>query len=468
MNLPELGVEWEALAGRFGGELILPGSTGYDAARKPAMARFHDVRPSAIARCGAAADVAATIAFARSHGLQLSIRCGGHSVAGRSSGEGIIIDVAPMQSISVGDGTATVGAGFRLSALYDGLYTHGVTVPAGCGPDVGISGLTLGGGIGVLGRKHGLTCDRLRGAQIVLADGSVVECDDERDPDLFWALRGAGGGNFGVVTSLVFETVTAPDTTAFHLRWPIEEALELIDCWQAWAPAAPDEIDATLRLAIGPGTEQARAELFGAVLTTEAEAREHVTGFVSDSGHQPVDVRFRQLPYPDAKRFLNEVDQHDEPPSDGDSALHTHAYAKSEFFRQRVDRAVLDALVRNFTRAVVDTCSREVAFMPWGGAYNRVTTDATAFPHREELFLVQHLLDMPPDASADERESGHAWLTRSWELLHSSGSGGVYPNFPDPDLESPGRAYYDGNYERLRRVKTAYDPEGLFRTQELP
>jgi FAD/FMN-containing dehydrogenase len=154
-----------------------------------------------------------------------------------------------------------------------------------------------------MGRKYGLTCDRLRRAQIVLADGRVVECDENRDPDLFWALRGAGGGNFGVVTSLVFETVGAPQTTAFQLRWSIDHAARLIESWQAWAPIAPDHVDATLRLASGPGTRPARVEVFGAVLAGEAEAREHLGGFISDAGQEPVSAGFREAPYPAAKRY---------------------------------------------------------------------------------------------------------------------------------------------------------------------
>jgi FAD/FMN-containing dehydrogenase len=330
-------VELDALAGLVGGEVIVPGSAEYDTARKPVMARFHEVTPAAIVRCETPADASAAIGFARRTGLPPSIRCGGHSVAGRSSGEGIVVDVTPMHSVSVGDGTATVGAGVRLGELYDALYTHGVTVPAGCGPSVGIAGLTLGGGIGVLGRKYGLSCDRLRRAQLVLADGSVVECDEDRDPDLFWALRGAGGGNFGVVTSFVFETVTAPQTTAFHLRWSTDQAVALIENWQASAPIAPDEVDATLRLASGRGAGPAGVELFGAVLASEAEARDRLGSFVSDVGQKPVCTSFRHLPYPEAKRYLNELDQHDESSNGDDSASRGHLFAKSEFFRRPLD-----------------------------------------------------------------------------------------------------------------------------------
>ena len=455
-------VEWEVLDGLVGGEVILPGSAEYDTARKPAMARFHEVRPAAIVRCERPADASAAIGLARRRGLPVSIRCGGHSVAGRSSGEGIVIDVTPMRCVSAGDGSATVGAGARLGDLYDALYAHGVTVPAGCGPSVGIAGLTLGGGIGVLGRKYGLTCDRLRRAQVVLANGNVVECDADHHPDLFWALRGAGGGNFGVVTSFVFDTVTAPETTAFHLRWSTNQAVALIESWQAWAPVAAEEVDATLRLASDSRGASAGVELFGAVLASEAEAREHLGGFTSEAGQRPRSASFRPLSYPEAKRYLNELDQHDEQSSD-DSGSRGHLFAKSEFFRRRLDRATIEALVRNLAREIHGARSREIAFMPWGAAYNRVAPDATAFPHRQELFLVQHLLELEPQASESDRADGHSWLTRSWELLHPSGSGGVYPNFPDPELTNSGRAYYGENYARLRRVKADYDPDNIFR-----
>ncbi|MBV9941789.1 MAG: BBE domain-containing protein, partial [Solirubrobacterales bacterium] len=297
-----------------------------------------------------------------------------------------------------------------------------------------------------------------------LADGSVVQCDEDHDPDLFWALRGAAGGNFGVVSSLVFETVTAPETTAFYLRWSIDQAVALIESWQAWAPNAPEEVDATLRLASGLGPGSPRVELFGAVLASEAGARKRLGSFISGAEQKPVSTSFRELPYPEAKKYLNELDQHHDEPSGGDDlASRGHLFAKSEFFRRRLGRATVEALVRNLPFETGSVRSREIAFMPWGGAYNRVAPDATAFPHREELFLVQHLLELEPEASGADRDSAHSWLTRSWELLHPSGSGGVYPDFPDPQLANPGRAYYGENYARLMRVKAAYDPDNTFR-----
>jgi FAD/FMN-containing dehydrogenase len=454
-------VEWDELSGAVRGEVVLPASAAYDDVRKPAMARFDHVMPAAIVRCTTSADISAAIGFARRAGVQLGIRCGGHSVAGRSSTEGILVDVTPMRDISVTGEVATVGAGVRLGELYEALHEHGVTIPAGCGPSVGIAGLTLGGGIGILGRRYGLTCDRLLRAQIVLADGRVVECSESQSPDLFWALRGAGGGNFGVVTSLVFAAVPAPDPTVFRLRWPIANATALVDTWQKWAPDAPDDVDATLRLTGGTHGEPPKVELFGAVLGDDNKTAQRLDAFLSRARLTPAAEWSRQTAYPLAKRHLNELDQHEDS-SAGESNRQGHIYSKSEFFRRSLDRQTIDALVEGISREAAGALVREVAFMPWGGAYNSVASDATAFPHRSERFLVQHLFETDPDASEAEADAARGWLQRSWALLEPSGSGGVYPNFPDPDLADFGRAYYRENYERLLEVKATYDPDNVF------
>ena len=165
---------------------------------RPPIPLLEHLRPQAIARCRSAADVAEALAHARRHGLAVAARSGGHCFGGRSSTEGLLVDVGPMNGVTVGDGVATIGAGARLGEVYDALDAHGLTIAGGCGPTVGIAGLTLGGGLGILGRTYGLTCDQLLGAEVVLADGRVLEVSDG---DLLWALRGAGGGRFGVVTA---------------------------------------------------------------------------------------------------------------------------------------------------------------------------------------------------------------------------------------------------------------------------
>lgn len=455
MMRPDVG----ALQGVIAGDVILPGSPEYERVHKPVMARFHNVRPRAVVLCKTPTDVSETISFASRAGLETAIRSGGHSVAGLSSTRGIVIDVTPMRSISVSGGAATVGAGARLGDLYDALHEHGLTIPAGCGPSVGIAGLTLGGGVGILGRKYGLTCDHLIAAQVVLADGRVVECDDDHHEELFWALRGAGGGTFGVVTTLVFRTVPAPAATCFHLVWPLAQAAAVIDAWQAWAPAAPDELDASLLLtATGDPDRPRMANLLGAMHGNEADAAERLGELVARAGVNPTSASRRRMRYREAKRYLAQLgDQL------GESGQEEgHLFSKSEFFRQRLPTETIEALVENLSRGLVPGQSRHLDFLPWGGAYNRARSDATAFVHRDELFLVQHLLVVDPHASTTETEAARDWLTRAWALAHPWGSGGVYQNFPDPDLENSGHAYYGTNYDRLLHVKARYDPANFF------
>ncbi len=469
--------DWGALQRAISGDVILPNSPEYDLVRKPAIASFHDVRPQAIVLCTTPADVSETISFARRSGLRPAARSGGHCFAGRSSTEGIVIDVTPMRSVSVSGGLATVGAGARLGEVYDALDEHGLTIPAGCGPSVGIAGLTLGGGLGILGRKYGLTSDHLLGAQIVLADGRVVECDEHHDQELFWALRGAGGGNFGVVTSLVFGTLPAPTATAFHLVWPHTHAVAVIDAWQAWAPTAPDELAASLLLTAADDVETPPVvNLFGAMLGTESDTAGLLDELVARAGVDPTSASRKYTSYRETKRYLAELgdvmageDDRLGEASRGEPAQEGHPFSKSGFFRRPLPTEAIAALVENLLEGRVAGQSREMDFTPWGGAYNRVRADATAFVHREELFLLQHAVVVNPDASSAEREAARCWLARSWASARPWGSGGVYPNFPDPDLKDWAHAYYGTNYDRLVRVKGRYDPGGFYRfRQSLP
>jgi FAD/FMN-containing dehydrogenase len=341
-----------------------------------------------------------------------------------------------MNAVSVADGVATIGAGARLGDVYDALGAHGLTIAGGCGPTVGIAGLTLGGGLGILGRTSGLTCDQLVGAEVVLADGRVLEVSDG---ELFWALRGAGGGRFGVVTRLELRTVPAPATTTLHLRWPFEAAPAAIAAWQDFTADAPHALAASLLVT-------SEVHLFGAMLGTEDETRELTADFVARIGSEPASERLAHMDYRAAKRHLAEHG----PGEAGDEQVHL---SRSEFFRGPLGADAIAALVEHARdpRATLD-------FSPWGGAYNRVAPDATAFPHRAERFLLKHDVVAEPGEAAAARE----WLARSWEIAHPFGTGGAYVNFPDADLDEWDAAYHGASRERLLRVKAGYDPEGLF------
>jgi len=432
--------ELRSLRAALDGELITPDSAAYEAARRPALARFHHVRPIAVIRCASTRDVTRTLAFARHSGTHVVPRGGGHCFAGRSSTAGLVLDLSRLDAVTVRpDGSARIGAGARLAQVYDGLHRSSRTVPAGCGPTVGIAGLTLGGGLGLLGRLHGLTCDALLSAQVVLATGRVVDCDLDREPELFWALRGAGGGQFGVVTSLVFTTVAELRATLFELRWPEESAVDVVSGWQGWAPEAPDDVTANLSVVLEPG-HPLHVVVFGAALRHAEPTSALLETLAVRVGVKP-EIRHQVLTWRDLKRSFSGQEPQ--------GAVLT--VSRSEFFSRPMPPSAVVQLIDEFTSGAVSG-RRQLNFTAMGGAYNRVPADATAFVHRSERFLLEHVA-----------HDGDQWLDRSWALAHAFASGRVYPNFPDPGLDGWATAYHGGNADRLRAVKRSYDPERLFR-----
>jgi FAD/FMN-containing dehydrogenase len=448
-----------ALGRRLAGEVLVPGSAGYESKRKLVSPRFHHIHPEAIALCADSTDVAEALAFAQESQLPLAVRSGGHDFIGRSTTEGIVLDLTTMHAVSVRGGMATIEPAARLGKIYDRLDEHHLTVAAGCGSTVGISGLTLGGGIGVFGRKHGLTCDSLRAAEVVLAEGDLVECDENRNPDLFWALRG-GGGNFGVVTSLVFQTLPAMEATTFRLTWRHFEAEQVLPAWQQWAPSAADEISAVLRISVsGEAAELPAVTMIGVVLGSTAEAENHLAELVERCGCPPTHRSLDAVPPGGGlKRTVARMDSVVTQASDTAAA-----FSKSEFFRRSLTREAIANLLSNLSEGRSSGDSRELSFTPMGGRYNRVPPQATAFVHREEQFLVEHVATVAPDAPDSAVRAARAWAQRSWQCVHGHASGGVYPNFPDLDLADWQTAYYGANYERLRQIKSTYDPHQVFR-----
>ncbi|HEY1623885.1 MAG TPA: FAD-binding oxidoreductase [Streptosporangiaceae bacterium] len=421
------------------GESFSPDSPGYEATRRPANAAFRDARPRLVVACRSVSDVVAAVRYAAAAGDRIAPRGGGHCFAGRSSTDGIVVDMAGLDGVRVaGARIATIRAGACLGQVYEALAAGGRTLPAGCGSTVGITGLTLGGGIGLLGRTYGLTCDHLVGAQIVLADGSVVVCDYGHEPDLFWALRGAGGGQFGVVTSLRFQTVPEPVATRIEARWTGSALPELVTAWQAWAPDAPDELTVSLTLVSSPG-EPVQATLFGASTLDQGLARELLREFAGRADVPPAFELCAGVPFHELKQTFAGLD----PPG---QVLRI----RSEFFSHAMSERTVASLLDAFGTSR-PASRRQLTFTAMGGAYNRVAEDATAFAHRGERFLLEHMAG-PADP----------WPDRSWAIAHADGSGRVYPNFPDPALDDPAAAYHAGNYPRLSAVKHAYDPGRFF------
>jgi FAD/FMN-containing dehydrogenase len=459
---------WETLDAAISGEVILPGAPEYATASQALNARFDGQRPRAVVRCGNAEDVVEALRFAARHAMPVATRGGGHCFGGRSSTDGVLVEVTPMQFVEVSGETVTIGGGSRLGEVYRALLEHGSVIPGGSCPSVGIAGLTLGGGLGIIGRKHGLTSDSLLGVQIVLADGRVLACDEHHHEDLFWALRGGGPGNFGVVTELTFRTLPAPGATNFHLSWPFSEAARAIEAWQTWAPSGPDELAASLVIGAGPKVEEPpTVELFGVLLGTASDADGLLEEVVARVGSDPTSTFREEMTFRETVRYWGERASHDRVEGDPpERELRGCRFIRSEFFRRGLPADVIGALLESLQHDRREGQSRELDFSPWGGAYNRVPPDATAFVHRDDRYWLKHAAEVDAGASDAEKEAAHDWAARSWGLVHPSGTGRVFPNFPDPDLEDWPRAYFGENLARLRQVKTRYDPQGLFRFRQ--
>jgi FAD/FMN-containing dehydrogenase len=369
-----------------------------------------------------------------------------------------------MRSVSVDGAVARIGAGASLGDVYEALHEHGLAIPAGTCPSVGIAGLTLGGGLGILGRTYGVTSDRLVAADVVLADGRIVRCDEHHDDDLFWALRGAGVGTLGVVTSFEFLTVPEPAVTNFHLSWPYAHAAEVVEAWQGWAPTGPDELAASLKVTASDDVaDPPSVDVYGALLEGGSDASSILEGLLTRVRSDPSSATQLEMSFPETRRFWADLGaERTEAGDDAEPAEHPYLFCRSEFFARPLPAEAIAALLETFSRERAPGESRELDFMPWGGAYNRVPSDATAFVHRDELFLLKHSVVVDPSASTGAKEAADRQVAASWASVHAWGSGRMFQNFADPDLDAWADAYVGPNLERLLQIKARYDPSDFF------
>jgi FAD/FMN-containing dehydrogenase len=463
--------EFRGLAGSLAGSLVLPGDEEYPALRRRFLGRLEELLPQAVVRCAAPGDVAETVTFARARGLPFALRSGGHSFADFGTTDGLLIDLAGMDSVALEGTAVTVGPGTRISVLADRLAAHDRVVPCGWCPTVAV-GSVLGGGYGMLGRHYGLGCDQMLAAQVVLADGRIAWVDREREPDLFWALRGAGWGSFAAVTALVLRTYPVPRVTTFVHRCRWRDAVRVIDAWQHWAPDAPDEVNAELVLQAGEPGAEPRVTLFGAVAGRAGDARPLVEDLIARADPDEDLGELTELSARVAARHHTyaglPVPDRVPPAPPAGQRLRLRA-VKSEFFDRPLPLAAVRALAGTFVADPASGQYRELELVPWRGAYRRVSPEATAFVHRTPRFMIGHHGIVPGAATDGERIAVRAWVERSWRTVHPWASGGVYPNYPDRDLAGWARAYYGANLERLMRVKDRYDPDDVFRfAQSVP
>jgi FAD/FMN-containing dehydrogenase len=474
--------DWASLAKMLHGDLVLPTSAGYVTDAHGYNPLFDSTRPQAIAYVASAADVSTAVAFGREHGVPLSIRSGGHCYGGWSTGSGLVIDVSVLNAVSVDPAGRTVsaGAGTHLVDFYAGLAPHSLAVPGGSCPTVGLAGLTLGGGLGVLGRQFGLTCDNLVAADIVLASGDVVTASATSSSDLFWALRGAGAGNFGVVTTLHFAAHPIGELGLFTLVWQWADAARVIAAWQAWAPLAPDALWSNCLLfasQVTPSGYGPVARVTGVYVGSEPAVEAELQPFLSAVGSEPFTRFVGTAGYADTMMI--------EAGCESDSVAECHLptenpagilqrapfAAKSDIMTRPASAAAISAMLAavEARQASPVLSGGGIALDALGGAINRVPADATAFVHRDGLYVVQYGAGWPTGAAASVVAANQQWLGTVWESMRGFVSGQAYQNYADPSLPGWAKAYYGANLARLQQVKVKYDPEDVFKfAQSVP
>jgi hypothetical protein len=449
---------------------VLPTSPTYGVDRLLYNARFENPRPLALAYCASADDVARCVAFATAHEIRIAARSGGHSYGGYSSCDGLVIDVSQMSSISVdtGSNVAKIGAGAQLIDVYNVLGSHGRLLPGGSCPTVGIAGLALGGGIGVFGRKYGLTLDNLRAVSLVTADARHVRADALDHSDLWWASRGGGGGNFGVATSFTFDVHPMPEVTLFTLQFPWDAATTVLEGWQEWMSDAPDELWSNCQL-LSQGTYGFLAQVGGVYCGTPGDLAALIARLQTSIAVTPTYSFVGARDYLDAMEIeagcsgLTIAACHVSTERPG-GTLSREAYAAKSSY---VDAPMDHAGAANMTSAIehlaalAPTLGGALAFDAYGGAINRVGATETAFVHRDKLACIQATYSWAGDTPTSIINAGERWLTWLGTTVFNPGTG-AYQNYIDPTLANWQEAYYGENLPRLAKVKDTYDPGDHF------
>lgn len=450
-------VHAEVLKKEFGGRIFLPEDPAYDDARKIWNAMI-DRRPGMIARCSDTNDVVTAVNFARNEGLVLAIRGGGHNIAGNAvCDDGLVVDLSAMKQTSVDPDSrlAMVQGGATLGDMDAATQAHGLATPLGINSTTGVAGLTLGGGFGWLSRKFGMTVDNLESAQVVLADGSLVQASETQHPDLFWALRG-GGGNFGAVTQFTFRLhPVGPDLLCGLMVFPFSEAKPILQKYREFVAAAPDELAVWTVLRLAPPLPFLPAEVHGKPVVVlamlyvgdpeEGQNRIQPLRGIGTLLGEHVGVQ----PYVDWQRTFDPL-----------LAPGARNYWKSHNF-SRLDDGLFDAVIDYVKRLPSPQC--EIFFGAIGGATERQASGHTAYAHRDAKF-VMNVHGRWDDAADDQRCI--SWARDFFAASAPYASGGVYVNFLTADETERVQSAYGANLGRLAQIKRQYDPENLFRMNQ--
>jgi FAD/FMN-containing dehydrogenase len=433
--------DWPTLRSKVSGGLLLPGDRGFDEAYLGFNSARDGRKPAAVALCAKNEDVLACVDAARTSAIPVAARGGGHSYAGYSVPEGgLQVDLKGMADVEVRqDDTVRIGAGARLIDVYAALAKAGRCLPAGSCPTVGIAGLTLGGGIGVLSRKFGLTCDRLDAVTAVTADSRIVTATSGTDADLFWAMRGGGGGNFAIATEFIFTTEPAPDLVVFSLKFPAGSAANVLGAWQEWIAQAPNELWTNMVIS---GGSPPVCRIGGCFIGQAGALNGLITGLLVKASAKPTARMVQPKGYLDAMKYF----------AGGAAPTRESFVASSRMLQGPVgDPAALVGLAAGKP-------DMDILLDSLGGAVAEPDPSATAFPHRKALASAQIYLKTAPNAV----ERATTQLNEVRDGLGNMVGGTGYVNYIDPNMPDWATAYYGPNLDRLKTIAKQYDPNAVF------
>jgi FAD/FMN-containing dehydrogenase len=443
------------LAAALRGDLIVADDPGYDQARAVYNAMI-DKHPAAIARCRDAADVIACVRFAREHDVEIAVRGGGHNAAGLGVWDGaLVIDLSLLRSTTVNpqDHTVRADPGCTWGDVDHATVAFGMATPSGFIASTGVAGLTLGGGIGYLSRRFGLTVDNLLAADVVLAEGSLVTASESSHSDLFWALRG-GGGNFGIVTSFTFRCHDIGEAGMIiggPVLYDLADTPEVMRWYRELLPSLPEELNGWIGLLTIPPAPPFPEELWGRkacgivwCYTGPHDRADEVLEPVKTFG-SPLVIGLQEMPFTALQSAFDPL-----------YPAGLQWYWRADFFSEISDAAIDINLKYG---ELLPSGHSTAHFYPIDGAASRVPADATAFAYRDGGWAGV-IVGVDPDPANAAKVS--QWAKDYWEELHPTSAGGAYVNFLMDEGQDRVKAAYRGNYERLSEVKRRYDPDNVF------
>jgi hypothetical protein len=444
----------EKFASQVRGKITLPGDPGYDDTRKVYNAMI-DKHPGMFVRCVDVADVIHSVNFGRENGLLVSVRGGGHNAGGLGlCDDGLVIDLSGIKFVLVDpqEKTVKVGGGNVWGEVDHATHPFGLAVPAGIISTTGVGGLTLGGGVGYLARKYGLTIDNLLEADMVLADGTFVTVNADQNADLFWAIRG-GGGNFGIVTSFKFRAHPVKTVFGGPTLWPIEKTNEIMKWYHQFIQDAPEELNGFIATLVIPGPpfpESLHKKQFCGIIwcyVGDLEKAEEV--FKPILAMDPIFQFVGPMPYPAIQTLF-----------DGLLPPGMQWYWRADFFDDLGPE--LSARHKEYGSKIPTPLS-QMHLYPITGAVSRVPKDETPWAYRDAKYAGVIVGVDPDPANANKITE---WTKNYWEALHPYSSGGAYLNFIMNEGQERIKASYRGNYDRLTRLKKKYDPNNFFRVNQ--